>query len=79
MKISPIKLNIFKPNFTSTTRTKYHSDSDGEFVLPIYNRKLQDTVSFSTKPDVKMINSNSTEFFRGDVPWKKIGKIFSDQ
>lgn len=79
MKITPIKLNTYKSNFRSTTRTKYCSESEGEFVLPTYNRELQNTISFSTRPDVRMINSNSTEFFRGDVPWKKIGKIFSDQ
>ena len=79
MRILPLRLNAYKPNFTSTTRTKYYSESEGEFVLPTYNRELQNTISFSTKPDVIMVNSNSTEFFRGDVPWKKISKIFSEQ
>jgi len=79
MRISSINNFTYRPNFTSTTRTKYYSDSDGEFVLPTYNRELQKNVSFSTKPDVRMIVSNSTEFFRGDVPWRQLGKIFTQQ
>lgn len=73
MNISPI--NFYKPNFTSTTRTTYHSDSEGEFVLPSYDRKLGQRIS----PDIKMICSNSTNFFRRDLDWKVIGEIFNKQ
>ena len=79
MRIAPISNFQYKPNFKSTTRTTYISDSDGVFVLPTYNRKLQNAASFSTKNDVRMIASNSTNFFRRDLDWKSIGRIFNKQ
>lgn len=78
MRIAPVS-NFYRPSFKSTTRTTYISDSDGVFVLPTYNRKLQNSVSFSTKSDVRMIASNSTNFFRRDLDWKSIGGIFNKQ
>ena len=73
MKIMPI--NLYKPNFTSTTRTTYFSDSEGEFVLPTYDRKLGIRIS----SDIRMVCSNSTNFFRRDLDWQSIGKIFNQQ
>ncbi|MBR3605746.1 MAG: hypothetical protein IKL52_06940 [Candidatus Gastranaerophilales bacterium] len=79
MRIAPISNFQYKPNFKSTTRTTYISDSDGVFVLPTYNRQLQNTASFSTKKDVRMVASNSTSFFRRDIDWKSIGSTFDSQ
>ena len=79
MRISPINYNYYKPSFKSTTRTTYISNSDGVFVLPSYNRQLGKTKQFSSNSDVKMINSNTTNFFRRDIDWKTLGKIFKKQ
>jgi len=73
MNISAVKFDSI--NFKSTTRTTYHSNSEGQFVLPTYDRKLNIRVS----PDIRMICSNSTNFFRRDLNWDDIGKIFNRQ
>lgn len=77
MKITPIIL--YKPNFTSTTRTTYISNSEGTFVLPTYDRDVQSMASFGHKNDIKMVSSNSTSFFRRDLDWKTIGETFDKQ
>lgn len=79
MRITPFQNFQYRPTFKSTTRTTYMSDSEGVFVLPTYNRSLQNSVSFSTKGDVRMVASNSTSFFRKDLDWSSIGSIFDSQ
>ena len=77
MKISPINnFYQYKPSFKSTTRTTYYSHTEGEFSLPRYNRDLNETSYFKTDASVKMVSSNSTQFFRKDFPWDNIGKVF---
>ena len=77
MKISPINnFYQYKPSFKSTTRTTYYSHTEGEFSLPRYNRDLNETSYFKTGASVKMVSSNSTQFFRKDFPWDNIGKVF---
>ena len=36
---------------------------------------INKNIAFATRPDVRMIVSNSTSFFRKDLPWANIGKI----
>lgn len=73
MKISP--LNIHKTNFKSTTRTTYVNSINGVFTTPSYSRNLNQRVT----SDTRMINSNSTNFFRKDLDWEKIGRTFNKQ
>lgn len=75
MRISLIKLNTYKANFASTNRTTYFSESEGQFVLPTYDRKL----SLRVSPNIRMICSNSTNFFRRDLNWDDIGNVFDKQ
>lgn len=35
--------------------------------------------SFSINPDVKMVSSNSTSFFRRDIDWKNLGFVFNKE
>lgn len=79
MKISSLNLNSYKPSFKSTTRTTYFSDFEGQFTLPSYSRGLHKTYSFSASPDVKMVSSNSTRFFRSDINWKDLGYTFNKE
>ena len=77
MKISPINFN--RQNFTSTTRTTYISNSDGVFTLPRFNSLIGESPSFKKEDNVKMVVSNSTNFFRKDISWNNLGKIFRKQ
>ena len=77
MKISPINFN--RQNFTSTTRTTYISNSDGVFTLPRFNSLIGESPSFKKEDNVKMVVSNSTHFFRKDISWNNLGKIFKKQ
>ena len=73
MKIIPI--NLYKPQFTSTTRTTYICPTNGVFSTPSYNRGM----THRGNPDIRMICSNSTNFFRKDLDWHKIGHTFNKQ
>lgn len=77
MKISPINFN--RQNFTSTTRTTYISNTDGVFALPRFNPLVGTNSTFSRDENVKMVASNSTNFFRKDISWENLGKIFKKQ
>ena len=77
MKIST--LNNYSQNFTSIKRTTYKSKTEGVFILPTYNREIGDCNLYDIDSDIKMIVSNSTDFFRNDINWKEIGEIFTKQ
>lgn len=62
MKISPIKINPYKQNFTSTSKTAYQKQDGTRYVSPVYNIEGEDKVACS----------NRTYIFRKDLPWSTL-------
>lgn len=73
MKILNIK--HFSPSFASTGRTTYINNFDGIFTLSGEKSEQK----HPPKADTKMLCSNSTSFFREDIDWRNIGRIFQTQ
>lgn len=76
MKISPIiyKSKFNQQNFTSTRRTKYITENQNIITKPFYDKSC-DFLGFTYG---KILASNSTDFFRRDLPWNTLGKTLDE-
>ena len=72
MRISPItskpKFNLI--NFSSTKRTTYETESQKVVVKPFYDKSCD----FLGYEYGRILVSNSTSFFRRDLPWGYLGQ-----
>lgn len=68
---------FYIPSFSSTKRTTYQCGQNEAFTLPRYNRELSIYTKETGQTNAKILVSNSTDFFRPDLPWNNLGKIFN--
>lgn len=76
MQVSLFTANKFIPNFGSTKRTTYFNKDKGFYVLPSYD-VLE--IQSGEKEGVKVVDSNSTSFFRTDLDWDELGFEINSQ
>lgn len=76
MKIAPIfpKIKPCSLSFGSTKRTKYLTEDDKVVVKPFYDKGCD----FFGPKEGKILVSNSTNFFRNDLPWNTLGKTLDE-
>ena len=73
MRISPT--SFYNINSKSTERTTYQKPKGEPYVLSVYDAVLARKTDRNDKLDAKIIVSNSTNFFRNDLPWGYIAEI----
>lgn len=76
MRISSLTINNQIPGFGSTKRTTYFDSGKGFYVLPSYD-VLE--IKSGEKKGIKIVDSNSTSFFRSDLDWKTLGTDIDSQ
>ena len=76
MKIAPIlpKIKVCTQSFRSTKRTKYLTENNKVVVKPFYDKGCD----FFGHKEGKILVSNSTNFFRNDLPWNTLGKTLDE-
>lgn len=74
MRISPINFN--NQNFTSTRKTLYTTRCGETFTRPYFNIHEPSGKSIVS---AKILNANSTYFFRSDIPWNHLANYLNQQ
>ena len=78
MRISPINFNTksYSPNFGTTKRTTYKTDEGAYFISPLGSKDFPDKPKFQ---QAQIVVSNSTRFFREDLPWHFLAGMIDEE